>query len=156
MGVNPNSSLPKTASPDIGGITARGAAIGPAAEADAAAAFTAGLAPGSDAARFAETGAPEKLGTGRALPSTWRSVSRVKSWTNCEWRKRTSIFAGWTLTSTSCARQRDEQQRDRKNAARQDVAVGLVDRVQQQAVTHEAPIDEDVDTVAIAALHFGP
>ena len=39
----------------------------------------------------------------RAAPceSAWRIESRVKSCTNCGWRKRTSIFAGWTFTSTS-------------------------------------------------------
>src|SRR5271156_3687118 len=40
-------------------------------------------------------------GIGRATDSAWRIASRVKSCTNCGWRKRTSIFAGWTFTSTS-------------------------------------------------------
>ena len=45
--------------------------------------------------------AAAKLAMGRALISACRIVSRVKSCTNCERRKRTSIFAGCTLTSTS-------------------------------------------------------
>src|SRR5262249_9169825 len=45
--------------------------------------------------------AAAKLAIGRAPISAWRIASRVKSCTNCERRKRTSIFAGCTLTSTS-------------------------------------------------------
>jgi hypothetical protein len=48
-----------------------------------------------------EAAAAAKLAMGRALINAWRMASRVKSWTNCERRKRTSIFAGCTLTSTS-------------------------------------------------------
>ena len=45
--------------------------------------------------------AAAKLAMGRAPINAWRIASRAKSWTNCERRKRTSIFAGCTLTSTS-------------------------------------------------------
>src|SRR5216683_136086 len=43
-----------------------------------------------------------KLAAGRACMRVVRTVSRTKSCTKLGWRKRTSVLAGWTLTSTSC------------------------------------------------------
>ena len=45
----------------------------------------------------------ENDGAGRLSISRSRMVSRTKSWTNEPWRKRTSVFDGCTLTSTSSA-----------------------------------------------------
>ena len=50
----------------------------------------------------------------------------------------------------------EKQQHRRKNRGRQHVAVGLVNRVEDQAVAHQALVYENVNSVAIAALHFGP
>ena len=49
----------------------------------------------------AAAAAAAKLAIGRAPISAWRIASRAKSCTNCDRRKRTSIFAGCTFTSTS-------------------------------------------------------
>jgi len=40
-------------------------------------------------------------GAGRAFIRAARTVSRTKSCITVDWRKRTSVFEGWTLTSTS-------------------------------------------------------
>ena len=81
----------------IGGMIARGTpdSTGAGVIPPDSAPFPAPAVCGAAAARAA------KLAIGRALISAWRIASRVKSWTNCERRKRTSIFAGCTLTSTS-------------------------------------------------------
>jgi hypothetical protein len=42
---------------------------------------------------------------GRLSMRAPRMASRTKSWTKELWRKRTSVFEGWTLTSTSSASQ---------------------------------------------------
>ncbi len=48
-----------------------------------------------------------------------------------------------------------EEQHDRKAGGRNDVAIGLGDGVQQQAVADEPLVDEDVDGIAIELLQFG-
>ena len=49
----------------------------------------------------------------------------------------------------------EEHQHDGERGGRHDVAIGLADGVQDQAVAHQAVIDEDVDGVAIELLQFG-
>src|SRR6267142_4335273 len=84
--------LPKPIS-SIAGMMARGTmegavgSIDGAFEKEAVAAFTFCDAP--DAAAAAA-----KLAIGRTVTRAWRMESRVKSCTNCERRKRTSILAG--------------------------------------------------------------
>src|ERR1035437_5785636 len=58
---------------------------------------TAGCAGGAGKA------AGENVFDGRLSISRSRMVSRTKSWTKVPWRKRTSVFEGCTLTSTSSA-----------------------------------------------------
>src|SRR5258708_32097751 len=48
----------------------------------------------------------------------------------------------------------EEEQCGGKNVAGKNVAIGLVDGVENQAVADEAAIYEDVDAVAIGALDF--
>ena len=50
----------------------------------------------------ADVSAVAKLAAGRAVISVVRTVSRIKSCTKLGWRKRTSVLAGCTFTSTSC------------------------------------------------------
>jgi len=47
-----------------------------------------------------------------------------------------------------------EKQRCGKNGRRQNVAIGLVNRVQDQPVAHQAPVHKNVDTVAIHPLNI--
>ena len=50
-----------------------------------------------------------------------------------------------------------EKEQDRgKHRGRQNVAVGFVNRVQDQAVAHQPPVHENVNSIAVAALHVGP
>src|SRR5712671_1309153 len=48
----------------------------------------------------------------------------------------------------------EEEQRGGENVAGENVAVGFVDGVENQAIADEAAIHEDVDAVAIGALDF--
>jgi hypothetical protein len=48
-----------------------------------------------------------------------------------------------------------KQQHHWENARGHDIAISLADGVQQQAVAHQPPVHENVNAVAIAALHFG-
>ena len=52
-------------------------------------------------------------GTGRDFISTARTESRMKSCSTDDCRKRTSVFEGCTLTSTSVERHLQEEQHDR-------------------------------------------
>ena len=47
-----------------------------------------------------------------------------------------------------------KQQHHRKHARRRDVPVGFVDGVQQQPVPHQPPVHENINSIAIGALHF--
>ncbi len=49
-----------------------------------------------------------------------------------------------------------EKQRCGKNGRRQNVAIGLVNSVQDQPVAHQSPVHKNVDTVAIHALNVRP
>ena len=50
-----------------------------------------------------------------------------------------------------------EKQKHRgKNRRWQHVAVGFVNRVQDQTVAHQPLVHEHVNSIAVAALHFGP
>ena len=48
-----------------------------------------------------------------------------------------------------------EEQRGGEDCRWQNVAIGLMNGVQDQAIAHQATIDENVDAVAIRALHLG-
>ena len=49
----------------------------------------------------------------------------------------------------------EKEQHDGRTGGRNDVAVGLGDGVEQQAIADEPLVDEDVDRVAIELLQFG-
>ena len=49
-----------------------------------------------------------------------------------------------------------KQQCRGENIPRQNVAIGFVNGVQDQTVAHQPSIDENIDAVAIGALHFRP
>ena len=57
-------------------------------------------------------------------------------------RKRTSAFAGWTLTSTSRGIAFDEQSRDRMPVGGQEIEIGAAQRAGERLVAHRAPVDE--------------
>src|SRR5712664_4517361 len=48
----------------------------------------------------------------------------------------------------------EEEQRGGENVAGENVAIGFVDGVEDEAIADESAIDEDVDAVAIGALDF--
>ena len=48
----------------------------------------------------------------------------------------------------------EKQQRSGKDCRRQDVAVGFVNRVEDQPVAHQAAVHKNVDAVAVQALRF--
>src|SRR6266851_3639206 len=79
----------------IGGITARGTADSAGAIPPGNVAFVRAEVCGVAVAALA------KLAIGRAPMTAWRIASRARSWTKVCRRKRTSIIAGCTLTSTS-------------------------------------------------------
>ena len=49
----------------------------------------------------------------------------------------------------------EEQQRGGKNCRRQNVAIGFVNGVKNQAISYEAAIHKNVDAVAVGALYLG-
>ena len=49
----------------------------------------------------------------------------------------------------------EEEQDDRERGGRDDVAIGLGERVQDEPVADQAAVDEDVDGVAIELLQLG-
>ena len=59
-------------------------------------------------------------------------------------RKRTSVLAGCTLTSTSRGVERHEQRHHRMAVARQIVGIGAAHRADQQLVAHRAAVDEQI------------
>ncbi len=67
-------------------------------------------------------------------------------------RKRTSVLAGWTLTSTSSSGTSRNKRRDRMAVAGEQVAVGGAQRTDQQAVLHRARVDEQILLVGHAAV----
>ena len=67
-------------------------------------------------------------------------------------RKRTSVLAGWTLTSTSSRGNFEEQGRDRVAVAREQVLIGGADRADQQPVLHRPAVDEQILLVGDAAV----
>src|SRR5580704_15355270 len=52
--------------------------------------------------------------------------------------------------------QLEEKQNNWKDAKRDDIAIGVADGMEDQAIANQTAIYEDVDAIAIAALHFGP
>ena len=49
----------------------------------------------------------------------------------------------------------EEHEDDGEGGGRHDVAIGLADCVQDEAVAHEALIDEDINGIAVELLQFG-
>ena len=49
-----------------------------------------------------------------------------------------------------------KNQRDGEHSGGKDVAIRLMNRMQQQAVPHQTAVDENEDLFSIQALHFGP
>ena len=66
-------------------------------------------------------------------------------------RKRTSAFAGCTLTSTSRARNVHEQRQHRMPVARQIIGIGRAHRAQQEFVAHRPAVDEQILAERIGA-----
>ena len=94
--------------------------------------------------------------TGRVASSVWRIESRTRSWMKLPCRKRTSVFEGWTFTSTSLGGISRKIKRHGENPRRQDVSVGFRNGMENQAVAHQAPVHKEVNVVAIQLLDFRP
>src|ERR1700733_14156234 len=47
-----------------------------------------------------------------------------------------------------------EHEDDRKRCRRQDIAIGFADTIQNQAVTNQSAVDEDIDGIAIELLQL--
>jgi hypothetical protein len=76
--------------------------------------------------------------------------TRTDEWPRAS-RKRTSILAGCTLTSTPAGIELEKQHVGRVAVAVQDVGVGLAHGMGEQLVAHEAAIDEEVLGIAAGA-----
>ena len=67
-------------------------------------------------------------------------------------RKRTSVLAGWTLTSTSSSGTSRNNASDRVAVAGEQVAIGGAHRADQQPVLHRPAVDEQILLVGHAAV----
>src|SRR5579862_96947 len=63
-------------------------------------------------------------------------------------------FCGVNVHVYFLIRQIEKQQHHRKHAGRNDIAIGLANRVKQKPVAHQPPVHENVDSIAIRPLHF--
>jgi len=79
--------------------------------------------------------------------------SRVKSCTNCERRKRTSILRVYVDVDFVVGHFEKSSVRGKRCWG--ECCDGFVDGVEDEAIADESAIDEDVDAVAIGALDFG-
>ena len=95
-------------------------------------------------------------GTGRDFISTARTESRMKSCRSDDCRKRTSVFEGCTFTSTSVNGISRNSSTTGIHRRRNDVAIGLGQRVLHHAVANQPAIHEDEDGVAIELLDLRP
>ena len=90
---------------------------------------------------------------GNAVAAMGAASARVSAW-KTNWctprasRKRTSVLAGWTLTSTAGRIELEEQHVGRVARAVQHVGVGLAGGVGEQLVADETAIDEEELLVA--------
>ena len=76
--------------------------------------------------------------------SASRNAPTISARTRPASRKRTSVLAGCTLTSTSRGSMRDEQRHHRMPVARQIVGIGRTHRAEQQLVAHRPAVDEQI------------
>ena len=111
---------------------------------------------GCGAARPANCPAPPRSAAARcdgpASSSARRSPPTISPRTIAGSRKRTSVLAGWTLTSTSLGRDVEEQRQHRVAVARQHVGIGAAHRADQQPVLHRPAVDEQILVVGDAAV----
>ena len=78
-----------------------------------------------------------------ALAIAWRSAPTIRPRTSDASRKRTSAFAGWTLTSTF-RRAVEEQRHHRVAIARQKILIRATHRAGEQLVAHRPAVDEEI------------
>ena len=84
--------------------------------------------------------------------SAWRRPPTISPRTAAGSRKRTSVLAGWTLTSTSSSGTSRNKRRDRVAVAGDEVAIGGAQGADQQPVLHRPRIDEQKLLVGDAAV----
>ncbi len=65
-------------------------------------------------------------------------------------------FCGMNVDVHFVVRHFQEQQRSGKNRVRMDVAISLVNGVQDQAVTNQPFVHKNINSIAIGALDFRP
>ena len=65
-------------------------------------------------------------------------------------------FCGMHVDVDFAVRHFEKKQRRGKNGRRQNVAIGFVNRVQNQPVAHQAAVHENINSIAVQPLHFGP
>ncbi len=95
-------------------------------------------------------------GTGRDFISTARTESRMKSCSSRRLPEAHLGLRGMHVDIHFGERHLQEEQHHRINRRRDDVAVGLGQRVLHQAIADQPAIHEDEDGVAIELLDLGP
>jgi len=65
-------------------------------------------------------------------------------------------FCGMNVDVHFAVRHFQEQQCRRKNRVRMDISIGLVNRVQDQAVTNQPFVHKNINSIAVGALDFRP
>ena len=65
-------------------------------------------------------------------------------------------FCGMHVDVDFAVRHFEKKQRRGKNRGRENVAIGLVNRMQNQPVAHQAAVHENINSIAVQPLHFGP
>ncbi len=96
-----------------------------------------------------------KLAAGRACMRVVRTVSRTKSWTKAGLAEADFGFGGVDVDVDLLRGHLEEEKDDGEGCGRDDVAVGLGERVEDELVADEALVDEDVDGVAVELLQLG-
>ena len=94
-------------------------------------------------------------GIGRASESAWRNRVAREVVNELRMPEAHLDFRRVHVHVHFLVRQIEKKQRHGKHARRHDVAIRLANRVEQQAVAHQAAIHENVDPVAVDALYFG-
>src|ERR1700722_14520588 len=65
-------------------------------------------------------------------------------------------FRGMNVHVHFFIRQFQEKENTRENSRRHDVAISLVDRMQQQTIAYQPAVHKNIDSVAVCALYFRP
>ena len=95
------------------------------------------------------------FGTGEYASNALRTERWTKLKTLSWFRKRTSAFAGWTLTSTSSGGISRKERGERITPHHQQGVICLQEGGAEGNIMHPAPIDEEGDFPAVGARQRG-